>query len=326
MVKAVKAWFGAFLVDDKGDIVECKLAPKDPAIIAEKLFRGDYSEYTQFKDFEELSAREIAFKELALKSGFVESELEYNSLLHKVCIELARKKINEVLNQKDQKVKQAIAALDELEKLCSLLGDKLKGWYSLYYPQCPFSGEQLASFIVKAHSRDSKDIVKALELKAKGASFTKRDFEIAERLALDLLELYRTKRALARYIEDSMQEIAPNISAIAGGLLGAKLIQLAGGLKQLAEMPSSTIQILGASAALFRHLRDGKKPPKHGVIYCLPVIQKSPAKIRGKIARAVAAKLAIAARRDFYSGELLQALAIELDEKIAEIKARGEND
>ncbi len=318
MVKAANVWFGAFLVDDSGGIVECKLMPKDPAIIAEKLFQSSYPKYAQF---EELQAREIAFRDLALKSGFVESESEYNSLLHKVCIELARKKINEVLNQRDQKIKQAIAALEEMEKLCSLLGERLRGWYSFYYPQCPFTGEQLAGFIVKARSRDS--IAKALELKTSGASFTERDFEIIERLALDLLELYRTKRALAKYIEDTMQEIAPNISVIAGGVLGAKLIQLAGGLRQLAEMPASKIQILGASYALFRHLREGRKPPKHGVIYRLPIIQKSPAEIRGKIARAVAAKIAIAARRDFYSGELLEALAIELDEKIAEIRERG---
>ncbi|MEM2934710.1 MAG: RNA-processing protein [Methanocellales archaeon] len=316
MVRAVKTWFGAFLVNDSGDIVECKLMPKDPAIIAERLFQNSYPEYAQY---EELPAKEFSHRDLAFKSGFAESELEYNSLLHKVCIELARKKIKVVLNQRDQKVKQAIAALDEVEKLSSVLGERLKSWYSLYYAECPFKGEQLASFIVKARSRDS--IAKALE-KTSSASFTERDLEIIERLAMDLLELYRMKRALVRYIEDTMQEIAPNISAIAGGVLGAKLIQLAGGLRQLAEMPSSTIQILGASYALFGHLRDGKRPPKHGVIYRLPVIQKAPAKIRGKIARAVAAKLAIAARRDFYSSELLEALAIELDEKIAEINAR----
>ncbi|MEM2924745.1 MAG: RNA-processing protein [Methanocellales archaeon] len=315
MVRAVKTWFGSFLLDDRGNIVECKLMPRDPETIAEKLI----SDYAQL---EEPPAKAISYRDLALKSGFVESQLKYNSLLREVCIALARKKIKVVLNQKDQKVKQAILALDEVERLCSILGERLKNWYSLYYAECPFKGEQLASFIVKARSRDS--IAKALE-KISWSSFTERDFKIIERIALDLLELYRTRRALTRYIEDTMQEIAPNISAIAGGVLGAKLIQLAGGLKRLAEMPASSIQILGANFALFRHLRDGKKPPKHGAIYRLPVIQKAPAKIRGKIARAVAAKLAIAARRDFYSGELLEALAIELDEKIAEIRARGVN-
>lgn len=310
MEKELFTWFGAFVVDDKGNIVNCRLMPKDPAIIAEKLFQ---------KEFEGTS-KKFSFRELSLKSGFAESELEYNLLLHKVCVELARKRINQVLNQSDQKIKQAVATIDELDRLCSLLGERLRGCYSLYHPECPLTGEQLAALIIKARSKERN--AKVLEQKSIGASFSERDFNIVERLALDLLELHRTKRAIAKYVEDTMQEIAPNVAALAGGLLGAKLIWLARGLKQLAEMPASTIQVLGASEAMFRHLREGKRPPKHGIIYLLPVIHKSPARIRGKIARAIASKLAIAARRDFYSGELLGGLEIELDERINEIRAR----
>ena len=86
-------------------------------------------------------------------------------------------------------------------------------------------------------------------------------------------------------------------------MLGARLISLAGSLEKLAEFPSSTIQVIGASKALFKHLRARAPSPKHGIIYSHPLINTAPWWVRGKIARAVAAKLSLAARIDFYSGE-----------------------
>ncbi len=319
-LRLINTWFGSLVIDGKGNIVESRLMAREPAIIAEKLFKNDFFEFEGIPKQEILKT--FSFRDLALKSGFAGSEHEYNKLLQIVCIELARKSINQTLNQRDQKIKQAIKTLDELDNLCSLLGERLKGFYSLRHPEVTFSGEQLAAFVVKASTRE--DVAGAIERISIGAHFSERDFAIVERLALDLLELHRTKRGIAKYVEEEMQEVAPNVAILAGGLLGARLICLAGGLKQLAEMPASSIQILGAKGAIFMHLHRGKKPPKHGIIYCLPVIQKSPSRIRGRIARAVASKLAIAARRDFYSGELLEELEIELSERINQIIKQGE--
>jgi len=107
-----------------------------------------------------------------------------------------------------------------------------------------------------------------------------------------------------------MEEVAPNIKALAGSLLGARLIALAGGLQNLAKMPASTIQVLGAEKALFRALKTGTRPPKKKWQ-------------RGKIARVLAGKLAIAARTDAYGGkEIGEKLKAETERRIREIQER----
>ena len=95
-----------------------------------------------------------------------------------------------------------------------------------------------------------------------------------------------------------MEETAPNISAVVGPSLGARLISLAGGLRRLASLPAGTIQLLGAEKAMFAHLRQGKKPPKHGIIFQHPTVHRAPYWQRGNVARVMGGKLAIAARVD----------------------------
>ncbi len=51
---------------------------------------------------------------------------------------------------------------------------------------------------------------------------------------------------------DKMHAVAPNLSALIGELVGARLISHAGSLTNLAKYPASTVQILGAEKALFR--------------------------------------------------------------------------
>ena len=97
-----------------------------------------------------------------------------------------------------------------------------------------------------------------------------------------------------------MEEMAPNIRAVAGALLGARMISLAGGLQNLAMRPASTIQVLGAEKALFRSLKTGARPPKHGLIFQHTLLHDAKRWQRGKIARVIAGKLAIAARADAF--------------------------
>jgi nucleolar protein 56 len=117
-----------------------------------------------------------------------------------------------------------------------------------------------------------------------------------------------------------MQETAPNLTALLSANLGARVISLAGGLQRLATLPSSTVQLLGAEKAMFMHLRSGKAPPKHGIIFQHPAIHRAPYWQRGKVARSMAAKAAIAAKVDFYKGEYIgERLKAELDKRLEEI-------
>src|SRR5438876_9743409 len=99
-----------------------------------------------------------------------------------------------------------------------------------------------------------------------------------------------------------MGEVAPNMTSVRGAVLSAKLISMAGGLENIAKMPSSTLKVLGAEKALFRTQKTGATPPKHGVIFQYAPIHQSPKWRRGKIPRAVAGKLAIAAQMHAYGG------------------------
>jgi nucleolar protein 56 len=103
---------------------------------------------------------------------------------------------------------------------------------------------------------------------------------------------------LREVLETAMEEVAPNITVLAGPLVGARLLSLAGSLDRLARMPSSTIQLLGAEKALFLHIKEGAPAPKHGVIFQHPSVHSSPPWLRGRVARALAGKIAIAARGD----------------------------
>ena len=128
-------------------------------------------------------------------------------------------------------------------------------------------------------------------------------------------------KALEELIKEDMDEIAPNITNVVGPMIGARLIAQAGGLEKLATLPSSTVQILGAEKALFRFKKEGGRPPKHGVIFQHPYLRKSPKKYRGRIARAVSAKISMAAKADaFTHRDISDELKEKLENRMKEIK------
>ncbi len=141
------------------------------------------------------------------------------------------------------------------------------------------------------------------------------DLEQQQALASHLLSLYEYRKALEGHISSTAQEVAPNLSEVAGPVLAAKLIERGGGLRKLAMKPSGAIQILGAEKALFRAKKTRARPPKHGLIFQHPFVHSKKRKQRGRSARVLAAKLALAARADAFTGNSLGSeLKRQLDE------------
>nr|CRL09131.1 rRNA biogenesis protein Nop5/Nop56 [unidentified prokaryotic organism] len=261
-----------------------------------------------------------------------------------VGVALTRLRIQEQSGARDKMIIQAIEALDDIDKVINLLISRLREWYGLHFPELDEilpKHEQYVAFVKTVGSRDNlneeklrelglseakgEKILKAAE-NSMGAPLGKFDEEIIVKLAEEISDLYRLRRQIEDYLETAMDEVAPNLKALVGAKLAARLMSLAGGLRELAMMPASTIQVLGAEKALFRHLRSGAKPPKHGVIFQYPAINRSPWWQRGKIARALAGKLAIAARVDYFSGEYIaEELKQELESRIKEIKEKYPN-
>ena len=156
-----------------------------------------------------------------------------------------------------------------------------------------------------------------------GADIIEDDLAQIQYMCTGVLDLYRLRQNLENYVEDVMDEVAPNTKAVAGSLLGGRLIALAGGLMNLAKLPASTMQILGAEKALFRSLKTKAAPPKHGIIFQHPLIHDAKRWQRGKIARALAGKITIAARVDAFKGEFAgDSLNADLEKRFQEIIQR----
>lgn len=128
---------------------------------------------------------------------------------------------------------------------------------------------------------------------------------------------------LENQIEIDMKRIAPNTSKIIGPLIGARLIAMAGGMKRMAMLPASTIQILGAEKALFRFKKEGGRPPKHGVIFQHPLINRAQKMERGKIARLLANKISAAIKADvFTKRDITDDLQRDIDVRVQEIRKK----
>jgi nucleolar protein 56 len=266
---------------------------------------------------------------------------EVDKLVHDVNLLLTREKLRKEAAQRDKLIIQAINMLDELDKSINTVNGRIREWYSLHFPELNklvISHETYLKLILSLGTRKNFtfESIKSIGLSDKeaseishaaenslGAPFDELDIKAIRNCAQEVLDLTEVREKVAEYIDGLMAQVAPNLRAVIGGSIGARLISLAGGLEDLSKLPASTIQVLGAEKALFRALRTKAKPPKHGVIYQYPDIRGSPKWQRGKIARAIAGKIAIAARVDAMSGEYVgDKLAADLKARIAEIQTR----
>lgn len=275
----------------------------------------------------------------AVKYGFASSPEEYYSKMHEVSVVLTRRKVRKAVEKRDLLAAQGVRAIDDIDRTVNLFVARLREWYSLHFPELDDlirEHEDYARLVYELGLRENFTKENLIKLgfsegkarrieeaskKSMGADITDFDIKTMQTLAGIILKLYRLRADIAQYIGEVMREVAPNITALVGPLLGARLISLAGGLDELARLPASTIQVLGAEKALFRALRTGGRPPKHGVIFQFPEIHRSPRWQRGKIARALAGKLAIAARVDAFTGQYIgDQLKEALKKRIDEIK------
>ncbi|MGC8571507.1 MAG: NOP5/NOP56 family protein [Caldivirga sp.] len=276
-----------------------------------------------------------------LKEVYGIEPIEYIKRVHEISVIQTRLKLKQAAERRDLFIAQAINSVDDLDKVSNLVASRLREWYGIHFPELENltrNNNEYAALVYKLGDRANytKDnIVKALpELgeerasriaeaaaKSVGASIVEWDLQQIKALAKLYLDMQTIRENLTEYIDDAMKDVAPNIRELAGSLLGARLIALAGSLMKLALMPASTIQVLGAEKALFRALRGRGRPPKHGVIFQYPDIFRAPRWQRGKIARALAAKLAIAAKADVFTGNFIAPrLKEEFMRRVQEVK------
>jgi len=224
-------------------------------------------------------------------------------ILRKKAFEFSTKAIDKEFT-KDRIIVILTNSLEEIQKAKNIVGVKIKEIIETINPNVP-----LQSFIKEGYSTLEKRKNSFIP------SSLKEMKKIIENLREDYIKLEKTEYLIIKKIEELMKECCPNLLAIAGKSVGAKLLKRAGSLKRLASMPSSTIQLLGAEKALFRHLKKGTKPPKYGYLYQHELVQKAKKNKKGKVSRILGEVISLAVRIDYFSNRKAEKELKEILEK-----------
>ncbi len=328
----VTKWFGSFLCDE-GRVRRAALFPKDAEEIAVRLDQMRKGEVLAEENGLAGSASQVSDRRLGdlgrmvkFDSSFIKPEAYGFSidLYRDATILLAKRAVRTSVGP-DVHLGQAVRAHGDLTFANNLVSERLHEWYGLHFPELEnvLGGDAYAKAIAEQGSRASVMSQHKLRMDSIGSEVAPEDLESIRVLAGALKEAQATRERLEGYIEGRMKQVAPNVSAVAGALVGARLIMHAGSLRRLAMLPSGTVQLLGAEKAMFRHLKDGSRPPKHGIMFTHPLVHNAPPWQRGPIARALAGKICLAARADAYShNDISGILGVQLEKRIAEIRSQ----
>jgi len=258
----------------------------------------------------------------------------------------------------DNMIMQAIALLDQMDGDLNTFAMRVKEWYGWHFPElkdivkdnymyarcAAFIQDKVSLFTVTKRDEDDdddEDMADETVDKKPGLIEIVGDEEIANTICAAaktsmgmecspvdmvniinftqrMVKLAEFKKQLSLYLTDKMNIVAPNLSALIGDTVGARLISKAGSLTNLAKAPASTVQILGAEKALFRALKTKGNTPKYGLIYHSTFIGRAAAKNKGRISRYLANKCSIATRIDSFSDEPTRIYGEKLRDQVEE--------
>ncbi|XP_076901974.1 nucleolar protein 56-like isoform X2 [Bidens hawaiensis] len=284
-----------------------------------ELIRGVRTHFDKFID--NLKAGDLEKAQLGLAHSYSRAKVKFN------------------VNRVDNMVIQAIFLLDTLDKDVNSFSMRVREWYSWHFPELVkivndnYLYAKLAKYI-EDKSELSEDKLEGLteilgdEDKAKevieaakasmGQDLSPIDLINVKMFAQRVMDLAEYRKKLYDYLVSKMSDIAPNLAALIGEVVGARLISHAGSLTNLAKCPSSTLQILGAEKALFRALKTKGNTPKYGLIFHSSFIGRASAKNKGRMARYLANKCSIASRIDCFSESSTTSFGDKLREQVEE--------
>ena len=235
----------------------------------------------------------------------------------------SRAKVKFSVQKNDNHIIQAIATLDHLDKAINTFSMRVREWYSWHFPElikivsenqqyarlALFIGDkktlsddrlhELAA-VVNDDANIAQSIIDAARV-SMGQDMSQSDMDNISAFAERVVRLSAYRKSLYSYLVSKMGVVAPNLAALIGEVVGARLISHAGSLTNLSKYPASTVQILGAEKALFRALKTKGNTPKYGLIYHSSFIGRAGQKNKGRISRFLANKCSIASRIDNFS-------------------------
>ncbi len=230
----------------------------------------------------------------------------------------------------------AINAYLDTNKSYNLIYERLTEWFAVYFPDIQLGNPKTLADITMLIVKGDYDFQQVLEL-INDNSKAKHVYELSKEEALRNMSdgekqailgfanmssnMGTTLTTLEGYIKETSMKLLPNVTYLTDEKIAAEMLSKAGSMERLATMPASTIQLLGAEKALFKHLKFGSKPPKYGVLFKMPIINSAPREQRGKIARAYATKISIALKADYYTKNFIaEKLKNDLEETIKKIR------
>ena len=301
--------------------IKCQAAEK---VVAE-LIRGIRLHFaTMMKDLEDA---DIKKSQLGLAHSYSRAKVKFN------------------VHKSDNMIIQAIALVDQLDKDINTFAMRVREWYSWHFPElvkittdnimyarcAHFLGKRTSMTDDPSLTAEKLEQLEAITMDSTmaqailDATKSSMGFDISE---IDITNVtlftekvvnladYRTK--LHDYLSNKMNAVAPNLSALIGEIVGARLISHAGSLTNLAKYPASTVQILGAEKALFRALKTKGNTPKYGLIFHSSFIGRAQQKNKGRISRYLANKCSIASRIDCFAEETTDVFGVKLREQVEE--------
>jgi nucleolar protein 56 len=323
MAKAVvTTWYGTFLLDG-ARVVRSELAPRTEPELAERsaLRRGgrltpEEARMLELRGTEEwltrdrrLVAEGLRWDPEAPALAPVAERSDDRDLHRRVMLEGAERDLRAAWDPSVH-VEEAVRAAADLDRVRNLIGERLGSWVSRDRPEID-PGDHSAAARAAVADAPLTELAPA---------------DPALRSARRALaELYRAVESahldLTKAVESAVPPKTPNVTALLGPELTARLLAQARGLERLARLPSSTIQVLGAERAFFEHLRGRAPPPRHGLLFLHPAIQSAPRRDRGRLARSLAGKVAIAARLDRAGRPVDPSLARSFEARRAALEA-----
>jgi nucleolar protein 56 len=323
---------GMFVFDEKNKLVKFIYLGDNPEETARKMHKAEKNEelpeMQQLKsEFPDLvtsqpnPATEFLrdnFRRIVLERGIFKGESELNQYINSVMIAKSRLSISKI-ERRDKMIIQAVNALSDIERIVNTIIERIREWYGLHYPELIINDhEKYAAMIVEFGDRKNFNDFR----NSMGMELRDEDIKIIQEYAKMYKEMSVVRKDLDKYIEKTVKEEMPNINALLGSTLAARLLGLAGSLEKMAKMPSSSIQLLGAEKSLFKFMkgREKARPPRFGILYLHPDISTNRRDLQGKIARVLSSKLTLAARADFYSkSDISKDLLADYKKRVEEI-------
>lgn len=249
----------------------------------------------------------------------------------------SRSKVKFNVNRVDNMVIQSIAMLDQLDKDLNTFAMRCKEWYGWHFPELrkyATDNEMFARLCVAIGDKKTMSEAKLPEIEAivgseelaetilhacrasMGMDVSAEDLVLIDSFAHKVISLGEYRKSLYGYLRSKMGGIAPNLTAVIGEVIGARLISHAGSLTSLAKYPASTVQILGAEKALFRALKKKTNTPKYGLLFNSSFIGRAGAKNKGRIARYLANKCSIASRIDCFGEMETEVFGLKLRQQV----------